>query len=92
MQEVRLGQEVRCRVTGFTGVAIARTMWLNGCARICVQPKVDKDGKHLEAYTIDEPQLEVLGETNFHGDAEKPLQERTGGPTPNPIRHADPVR
>lgn len=72
---VPLGAEVRDRVTGFQGIAIARRTYLNGCARLTVQPLVDDDGKMMEPVTFDEPRLEIL-------DASKHPQRdtTTGGP------------
>ena len=58
---IGLGQEVRDEVTGFKGIAVSRTEFLQGCCRIEVQPKTDKDGKLQELGTFDEPQLEVIG-------------------------------
>ena len=57
---VTLGDEVKDKVTGFSGVAVARHMYLQGCNRISVQPPVDKDGKNQESCTFDEPQLIVI--------------------------------
>lgn len=78
--KIELGSEVKCRVTGFTGVAIGRTEWINGCARVVVQPKVDKDGKVPEPQNIDEPQLEVTGKIDYN------TQTTTGGPLDLPSR------
>lgn len=55
-----LGSKVRDTVSGITGIAVARTQWLHSCERITIQPPVDKDGKLMDAYTVDEPQIEVL--------------------------------
>lgn len=63
--EVELGRKVKCKVTGFVGVAIARTVFINGCARITVQPPVDKDGKHPDALYIDETAIEYVGKTKI---------------------------
>lgn len=78
---IKLGQEVKDKVTGFTGVAIGRTEWINGCARVIVQPKVDKDGKVPDCLNIDEPQLEVTGEGAY-----KKEETNTGGPLDLPTR------
>jgi len=80
---VYLGDEVRDEVTGFHGVAIARTEWLHGCVRITVQPKVDKNGKFIEPVTFDEPQLIVLKkvkagestEMRVYGERTEPKQK-----------------
>jgi hypothetical protein len=45
MKPVQLGDRVRDRMTGFSGIAIAITEWLYNCRRITVQPtELDKDG------------------------------------------------
>lgn len=84
---ITLGSEVVDRVTGFRGIAIGRTMYLNGCARVGIQPKVDKDGKVPDAIWFDEPQLKVLKESKV------PLGPRdTGGPAPSiPTKHSNPT-
>lgn len=60
MQTVRIGDKVKDKVTGLQGIAIARTVWLNGCVRIVVQPQEFKDGKPVDTSAFDEPQLEVV--------------------------------
>lgn len=54
---ITLGDEVKDKVTGFEGIAIARTEFLNGCARVGVQSQKLKDGVPTEMQTFDEPQL-----------------------------------
>ena len=60
MSKVNLGDKVRDTVTEFTGVVIARTEYLNGCARCAIQSLAFKDGLPTDAYWIDEMQLEVV--------------------------------
>lgn len=60
---IELGYMVRDKLTGFTGVAENRATFLYGCDRYCVQPPVDKDGKIPESTMIDEPQLELVADT-----------------------------
>lgn len=80
---IELGDKVKCRVTGFTGIAVARTIWLNGCDRITIQPPVGKDGKHPEGYTFDEAAVEVI--TKGAAALPQPKHER-GGPTTKAVR------
>lgn len=54
---VKLGDQVIDSVSGFSGIAVSRTDFLNGCSRISVQPPVGKDGKLPDYATFDEPQL-----------------------------------
>lgn len=71
------GDRVRCLVSGFEGVVIARTEYLNGCKQYAIKPPIDKDGKMIEAAWIDEPQLLLVEE----GAVKIAGEERTrGGP------------
>lgn len=84
---INLGDKVKDIVTGFEGIAVAKTTWLNGCTRIGLQSDKLKDGLPTEAQWFDEPQLKLI----------KPNQvscgpRDTGGPIPTPKRSADPVR
>lgn len=72
--KVKLGQKVKDTVTGFSGTVVCRSEWLNGCARIIIQPPIDKDGKIPCSECIDENQLEIVEETKH-----KP-ERKTGGP------------
>lgn len=47
------------KLTGFKGVISARTDSITGCNRYAVQPDVDKDGKYVDSYWIDEHSLEI---------------------------------
>jgi hypothetical protein len=59
--KANLGDKVKDRVTGFTGIVTSISHYLNGCIRCGVQPEVlEKDGKYPEALNIDIEQLEVL--------------------------------
>lgn len=60
MEEVKLGQEVRDKITGFKGIVAYITEVRDGCDRASVQPPVDKDGKIPEGWDIDVPVLEVI--------------------------------
>ena len=44
---VTLGNTVTDTITGFTGVAVSRTVHLYGCVRIGVEASALKDGKPL---------------------------------------------
>ena len=72
--EIKLGNKVRDKVTGYEGVATARVEYLNGCVQYCVKPKVGSDGKMPDPEYIDVQQLEVVKE----GVTVEPL--KTGGP------------
>jgi hypothetical protein len=71
---IELGSEVKDTISGFTGTAVARHVYINGCNRITVQPVVDKEGKLPETATFDEPQLTIITKKKIKGD------NTTGGP------------
>ena len=54
---VKLGQRVRDTITGYEGVVVARTAYLNGCVRVGVQVTELKDGKPMDAEWFDEQQV-----------------------------------
>ena len=83
---IKLGQRVRDKITGFEGVVVCRTEWLNGCTRLGVQATTLKDGKPLEAEHFDEEQVEVVEDTP------EPTRKPTGGPRPAAMRQPDPTR
>lgn len=80
---VTLGQHYRDALTGWEGVAVARTDWLHGCVRIVLE-RLDKDGK-IASETFDEQRL-VEAAT---GEVPKPTA-RAGGGRPEAVRPPDP--
>lgn len=85
---VQLGDKAKDTVTGFEGICIARTEWLNGCWRITLQSeKLTKDGAPQDGVTFDEPQLVV---TKARKVATGP--RTTGGPATTPRQHKGPTR
>lgn len=75
MKEIKLGDKVRCKITGFTGTAVAKTKFINGCIQWNVLPKGDKKNKMPEDISIDEQSLEVIK------IKKKPVKKReSGGP------------
>jgi hypothetical protein len=87
--QIELGDEVTDTVTSFGGVVVAITHWLNGCRRMCVQPRaIGADGKMPESHTIDENQLVVtkkyaVPSQNTPKPEELARGTRTGGPRPD---------
>lgn len=69
---VKLGDEVIDTVSGFKGIVISSTEYLQGCNRMAIQPKVNKDGTLNEPCHFDEPQLKVTKKAKVkQGDKEK---------------------
>jgi hypothetical protein len=80
---VKLGDKVKDRVTGLTGIVIARTDWLNGCIRMTVQPQELKDGKPVDSSCFDIEELVLL---KAGAVSPKPEEKRTNGPMPSVSR------
>ena len=77
---IKLGYEVEDIVSGFKGIAIARTDWLYGCVRICIQPSA-VDGKLPDSVSFDEPQLKILSKgVLFVDDKYEKVLDKPGGP------------
>ncbi len=74
---INLGDEVRDSVSGFKGIAVSKHVYLHGCTRITVCPKVGKDGSFKDERAFDEPQLILIKpKVNKEG------RHTTGGPMP----------
>lgn len=88
---IKLGDKVKDIYTGFTGTAIARTQWLNGCDRIGIEPdKLDKDGKVQEAVWFDSPRVELVKAQKIKVSKDS-QDEDPGGPRSDPSKHKDPT-
>lgn len=57
---VALGDIAKDTISGFQGVVVATTDWLNGCKRITIQPMELKDGKPIDSFTFDVEQIQVV--------------------------------
>lgn len=69
---IKLGNQVEDSVSGFKGIAVQRIEYLNGCVRIGVQSKVDKDGKLPALEYFDEQQLDSSSAASTGGDYDAP--------------------
>lgn len=87
---IKLGSKVKDTITGFTGIAVGRTEWMNGCARIGIQPKKLKDGKPVEVEWFDEQQIEVIKEKK--PEVSPHCSATSGGPQHDPSPRACPRR
>ena len=48
---IKLGDEVKDSITGFKGIAVARTVYLNGCISILIcAKKLNSDNKEVELW------------------------------------------
>lgn len=72
------GEEVEDLVSGFKGIIDCVSLWLNGCRRYSVQPKMKKgDSVKPDSIWIDEESLKKLSD----GVNKKIKPSKTGGPS-----------
>ena len=81
MERIKLGDKVRCKITGFEGIATSRTEFINGCIQLEVTPKLKKGQTakvdDLVGVNIDEGSLEKVDDGI---NKKKPIvKKRTGG-------------
>jgi hypothetical protein len=97
---VETGDLVKDRITGFSGIAVAKTTWINGCVRWTVQPtKLTKEGAQRPTECFDHEQMVVVrkavvpayGRTEPAGTRGR-RGKAPGGPRPAPGRPASPKR
>lgn len=87
MDTIELGDVAKDNITGFTGVLVAKTIWLHGCVRLTLQPQtLNKDGKVIESDTFDEQRVVLVKKVKAAGTVD------TGGPRPAPTRERTPKR
>lgn len=92
VMRANLGDKVRDKVTGLSGIVIGRTEWLYGCVRCIVQPQELKDGRPVDNYQVDEPQLELIEAgaipdvPMWREPAPKAEPRRAAGPRPDATR------
>lgn len=80
--EIQLGDLARDQLTGFQGVVVGITSWINCCRHIGIKlESLDKDGKPREAMWFDEPQVRLVTRGHFQPDPVDP--SATGGPVAN---------
>ena len=84
MAKIKVGQKVRDTITGLEGIVVARSEYLHGCVRVAIQAQEVKDGKPVDPYWVDEPQVEVIkaksvnSKTKAHGPRSDPSLGRVG--------------
>jgi hypothetical protein len=90
-----LGDKVRDRITGMTGIVISRSEHLFGCERYWVEPQELKDSKPVDGRWFDQDSLElveagVIQRTRvrvvdeLHEQSAPIALRKTGGPNDQP--------
>ena len=81
---VPLGSRVRDTLTGFTGIAVCRVIWLHGCTRIGIEATELRDGKPIDTQHFDEQRVEII---EVLAPTVSPASTAiTGGPMRDPVR------
>jgi hypothetical protein len=82
--QIKLGDRVRIRVNGWTGITTGRTEYINGCRQFLISPEELHDGKPVDGQWWDEQHLELI-ESAAHGYsdpfAESGAVATAGGPS-----------
>ncbi len=82
----KLGDTIRDTISGFEGVMVCYTVWLNGCIRLTIQPRQLHDGKPVDNQTFDIEQCELnLGKNQWRSHVDP-----SGGDRPTIRRATDP--
>ena len=74
---IELGDKVKCKYTGFVGIAVAKTEYINGCVQYSVVPRADRNNKLHEEVGIDEESLIIIKKNN--NNKKKDEEEPPGG-------------
>jgi hypothetical protein len=92
MSKINLGDRVKDKVSGFTGIVIAESKYLTGCKRFGVRSEKLKDGQITEPQWFDEIELDAVkaGVVKI-GNVAGPTAGH-GGPQPTPKRQPKPER
>ena len=84
-KQAELGDFVKDTITGFTGIVVGKHDYLQGCTRMTVQPKIDKDNKLPGIETFDQLQLKIITSKMVQKQA---IEKDPGGPEKySDIRH-----
>lgn len=83
MVKIELGSTVKDRITGLTGVVMARSEYLTGCTHVAIlATKLSKEGEVPEYEWIDETRCILDKTKKIIKLVEKDTKE-PGGPMPN---------
>jgi hypothetical protein len=69
-----VGDKVKCIHTGFTGIAVSKTEFINGCVQYGVAPAATSKNIYQEDVCIDEQSLKVVPTKK-----KKAVVRKTGG-------------
>jgi len=73
------GDQVKDKITGFSGIITGRGDYLTGCNQYAIQPPAKEDGTLPDAHWFDEDRVEKLKKKR-----KKLTVKKAGGPQHNP--------
>lgn len=80
---IALGSKVKDTVTGFSGMAVCKTVWLHGTQSIGIEPTTLHEGKPIQAHDFNVKRVVLIEEgkppMSPHADPTRP-----GGPQKDP--------
>lgn len=81
--EIQLGDQVKCKYTGFKGIAVCKMEFINKCVQFGVAPKANKDNKVPEEIFIDSQSLIIVKKAKREEPEDEFIEddEPTGGPS-----------
>lgn len=88
MNNIELGDEVKCKITGYRGICTAIAKCLTGCDRIEIRPPITKDGKMSESYWFDEAACVVIKKQKIPPNKvqDERIDKKGGPPTKSNMR------
>jgi len=87
--EIELGDKVRCKYSGFVGIVVAKTEFINGCVQYTITTKHPKSKEFIppEEISIDEESLEIVAKKKKPVNTVNTVnKESTGGPVRKAFR------
>ena len=80
MEQIELGDKVRCKYSGFKGIVVGEYKFINGCVQYAILPKCKDSNEPPKEEAIDSQSLEII-------EKHKPIiKEENGGPNRRGIR------
>ena len=73
--QISLGDRVKDKITGFTGIATAISDYIDGCQQVLINPPVKEDGSFVSGHWFDAERLAIVDKGAVTIDA-----AQTGGP------------
>lgn len=80
--DITLGNKVKDKVTGFTGIAVAKTIWSSGNVTIQIEPTTLEKGEPVPSHAFEYARIEKIEDTKPPVSAQS--SATSGGPQNDP--------